>query len=143
SYIVASGNTLTAIASGLAAAVNADPNLKSIGVSATSSGAVVTINSTLLSPAAFSQRASSGATESVALSGSSSALASLDSSKSFAANPVLGAGVNTANITALSGGGTQTTNSYPVTIASATTISPASDADGNMTSDGTNSFSWD
>ncbi len=42
-----------------------------------------------------------------------------------------------------SGGGTAATNSYPITINSASSATLQYDANGNMTSDGTNTYSWD
>ncbi len=44
-YTVGSSDTLSTIASSLASAINSDTNLQGIGVSATSSGALVTLNS--------------------------------------------------------------------------------------------------
>ena len=45
SYTAMSGDTLTSFATGLTAAINASTNLKNIGVTATSSGAQITIQS--------------------------------------------------------------------------------------------------
>ncbi len=45
SYTVGSSDTLSTIASSLASAINSDTNLQGIGVSATSSGTIITLNS--------------------------------------------------------------------------------------------------
>jgi RHS repeat-associated protein len=62
-YVVPASSTLNSIASGISAAINADTNLQAIGLSSTSSSAVVTITS---SPG-YTGSHSSGATETIAL----------------------------------------------------------------------------
>ena len=64
-YTVASGNTTTNIATGLAAAVNADTNLQAIGVTATSSGALVTLTSNSTNTTNYRPFTSAAATESI------------------------------------------------------------------------------
>ncbi len=67
-YTVLSGDTLTSIASGLTATINADTGLSSLGVTATSAGPVITIKSTSSNATTYSQSTSGGATETIALS---------------------------------------------------------------------------
>jgi len=67
SYQVKSGDTLTTIASGLAAAINSDTTLQSIGVTGSSSGPVATIQSFSSNQTTYSSSLSSGATETLAL----------------------------------------------------------------------------
>ncbi len=62
-YTVLSGDTLTSIAAGIATAINADTNLQAIGVTATSSSAVVFIKSISLNNTTYAQSTSGGATE--------------------------------------------------------------------------------
>lgn len=66
-YTVASTDTLTSIASGLASAITSNSTVKNIGVSATSSGTVVTIQSNSTNPTTYRQSTSSGATETIGL----------------------------------------------------------------------------
>ena len=67
SYTVLSGDNLTSIAAGLASAISADANLQSIGLSATSSGALITIQSNSTNLTTYRQAVSSGATEQIIL----------------------------------------------------------------------------
>jgi hypothetical protein len=67
-YTVLSADTLSTIAAGLTAAVNADSDLTSLGVTATSAGAVITMKSTSDNAITYSQSTSSGATETMTLS---------------------------------------------------------------------------
>ena len=66
-YTVAAGDTIPTIATGLAAAINADTSLQGIGVSGAASGAVVTLTSNSLNATTLREVTSSGATETVAL----------------------------------------------------------------------------
>jgi RHS repeat-associated protein len=66
-YTVLMGDTLTSIATGLKNAINADVSLQAIGVSATSSGAVVTLSSTSTNVTTYTESTSGGATETIAL----------------------------------------------------------------------------
>jgi RHS repeat-associated protein len=143
SYPVQTGDDFTAIAAGLTSAVNSDTTLQGIGVSATSTGAVVTISSTSANPTTYATTVNSGATETLTLDGSLSTRAELNWSKKFSGSPVLTVGGNTAAVTAVSGGGTAATTSYPITVSSGSTQTFTHDANGNMTSDGTNSYLWD
>ena len=63
SYTVLAADTLTTIATAIAAAVNADTNLQAIGVTATSSSTVVNLKSTSINATTYAQTTSSGATE--------------------------------------------------------------------------------
>jgi RHS repeat-associated protein len=67
SYTVLSGDTLPSIASGVANAVNSDTNLQSVGISASASSTVVTIQSNSLNVTSYRQSTSSGATETIGL----------------------------------------------------------------------------
>jgi RHS repeat-associated protein len=66
-YTVVAGNTLTTIATGLKNAINADASLQAIGVSATSSAAVITMKSTSVNVTTYTQSVSVGSTETIAL----------------------------------------------------------------------------
>ncbi|MDP3510578.1 MAG: RHS repeat-associated core domain-containing protein [Candidatus Melainabacteria bacterium] len=85
-YTVLAGDNLTSIASGLAAALTADANLQGAGISATSAGQVVTLQSNSINPTTLRETTSATATEQIALN-------------------VPANGVQTASI-----GGTKTTN---------------------------------
>jgi RHS repeat-associated protein len=74
SYMVSSGDTLSSIAAGISAAINADTNLSAIGINATSSAAVVNIHSSSVTATTYSQSANSGATETIALAASTGVL---------------------------------------------------------------------
>ena len=67
SYTVLSGDTLTSIATGLAAAVNADSNLSALGISATSNSTVVSLESLSPNTTSYAQSVNSGGTETIAL----------------------------------------------------------------------------
>ena len=67
SYTVASGNTLTNIASGLVSAINTNSNLSTLGVTATSTGTAVHISSSSTNLTTYAQSTNTGATESIAL----------------------------------------------------------------------------
>ncbi len=75
-YTVQSGDTLTSIATNLAAAINADSDLQNIGVSATSNSTVVSLKSTSPNLTTFAQSVSAGATATIALSASTSVIQS-------------------------------------------------------------------
>ena len=68
SYTVAAADTLTTIATGIKTAVNADANLQSIGLSATSSGTVVTFTSNSTNITTYRESINSSATEKLSLS---------------------------------------------------------------------------
>jgi len=67
-YTVQSTDTLTSIATGLAAAINADTHLSGISVSATSSSTVVFVKSASTNLTTYQQSVSTGATETLGLS---------------------------------------------------------------------------
>ena len=67
SYTVLSTDTLTTIAAGLAAAINADTHLSAIGVSATSASTVITMTSTATDVTTYTGSVSGGATETITL----------------------------------------------------------------------------
>ena len=142
-YTVLSGDTTTTIATALKTAINADTTLSSLGITATSSGAVITITSSSPNATSYTESVNSGATETITLGLSCSSTATISPSTAFTANPQLASGANTASVTAVSGGGTAKTNTYPITISSATGQSLTYDSNGNMTSDGTNTYAWD
>jgi hypothetical protein len=208
SYTVHSGDTLTSIATALAAAINADTNLNAIGVGSTSSAAVVS----LLTDTYYTESTNSGATETLTIgtlnrgnvsvtvggkptTGDTLTITSHNSSltsgqeavtytvlstdtlltiangleaainadtklaalgvtspansttfawaQSFAGNSNLPAGASLASVTAKDGSSNTKTNGYAVLVNSATSSTLTFDANGNMTSDGTNSYSWD
>ncbi|HEY9684985.1 MAG TPA: RHS repeat-associated core domain-containing protein [Oculatellaceae cyanobacterium] len=208
SYTVQSGDTLTSIATGLAAAINADTTLNTIGVSATSSGAVI---NTYTNPH-YTVSTSTGATETIslgtnnrgnntvtiggtptsgdtltvtsfsgALSGGQSvstytvqstdtlltiangleaainantALQTLgvtapanvalqSTSQNFSGIAVLPSGTSYASVSAKDGGGNTKTNTSVYSTTGAPSTSLTYDANGNMTSDGTNTYVWD
>ncbi|MEI9998552.1 MAG: hypothetical protein WDO13_04985 [Verrucomicrobiota bacterium] len=65
-------------------------------------------------------------------------------STNFVANPTLSGGTNTVSVVATNGNGAAQTNQYQVVLPSAATITPAYDADGNMTSNGNGqTYAWD
>ncbi len=143
-YPVISGNSTADIALGLKTLINADTTLSTLGVTATQAGSVVTITSTSVNPTTYTAAVSTTGHETIALSGSSAAAATVSPTKAFTANPVLGTGANSATVTALSGGGTSGTSSaLSVTINALTPLTPSNDANGNMTSNGTDSYAWD
>ena len=65
-YTVLSGDTLSSIATGLKSAINADTSLAAAGITATSSGVVVSCQSNSPNVTAYRQSFSSGSTESIA-----------------------------------------------------------------------------
>jgi hypothetical protein len=143
SYTVMSGDSTTSIASALTSAINSDSTLSSLGVTATVSGAVITITSKSINTTTYTTATSTGATETLALNGSQGTAATLNSSQSFSGIPTIPAGSNAASITAVSGGGTPATNNYQINVGNAGGKSLTYDSNGNMTSDGTNSYAWD
>jgi RHS repeat-associated protein len=118
SYTVQSGDSTTSIATGLKDVVNANNTLQSLGVTATSSGPVVTLTSLSTNATTYTTAESSGATESITLEGNVASGGAIAPANSFVANPFLTAGANIASLTAVSGGGTTAINSYPIFVAS-------------------------
>lgn len=66
-YAVLAGDTLTSIATGLKAAINADSNLQAIGVTATSASTNITIQSNSLNLTSYRKSTNAGATETISL----------------------------------------------------------------------------
>jgi RHS repeat-associated protein len=66
-YTVLAGDTLTSIATGLAAALTADANLQGAGISATSASQVVTLQSNSINQTTLRETTSATATEQIAL----------------------------------------------------------------------------
>ena len=178
---VCNRDTLTTIATGLAASINADSNLAAVGVTATAVSTVVNIKSTSTNNTTYAKSTSGGATETIVLAPASSATqygynnvnemtsiaagggtlfqattnkalksatingsaATLQWAESFSGQPSLSSGSNTVPVSATDGAGTVKTNNYQINLAGPTSATPTHDANGNMTSDGTNSYSWD
>jgi RHS repeat-associated protein len=69
-YTVLSGDTVTSIATNVAAAINADSNLSNIGVTASSSSTIVSIESVSPNLTTYAQSANTGATETIKLGAS-------------------------------------------------------------------------
>ncbi len=143
-YVVQSGDSATNAATGLKNAINADSVMSGLGITATSSGAVLTISASSSSNATrISYAKSSGATETITLGTVAGSVAKESPSTVFSDNTVLAAGANSTAITAVSGGGTASTKTWPVNLASGSSSTLSYDLNGNMTSDGTNTFDWD
>ena len=210
SYTVSSGNTYTSIAASLASAINADTNFPAIALSATSSGAVLTL--TTKSPT-YVASTSGGATETVTvgynnlgattvavggkvtsgdvltltttyapLSGGSQAVhytvvstdtlttiaaglaaavnantgltavgvtatastpATLSTAQTFSASKLLPFGSSNSTVTAIDGSNNSVANNYQLGITGSAFTSLTYDLNGNMTSDGTNTYQWD
>jgi RHS repeat-associated protein len=69
--------------------------------------------------------------------------ATLNWSENFTGNAVLSTGVNNATLTAVDAVPNTVTNSYKISVNSGSSSSLTYDSNGNMTSDGTNSYAWD
>jgi RHS repeat-associated protein len=212
-YPVPSGSpSTTTMAAGIASAINADTNLQAIGVTAASTGAVITIS---VNATTYTVSTSGGATETLSLgsningnsaasiggtvtnsdtliitvhnsalsggqepvpytvsssptipgvasglvaainadtnlqklgvtsSNSNAATSGLASAQNFSGTATLAAGTNTAAVAGTNGNSLTTTNLYQVPIPSSGSQNLTYDANGNMTSDGTNSYSYD
>ncbi len=180
-YIVQASDTLASIATNLASAITADTALQAISVSATASGTVVFINSGSKLLTTYASSTSGGATETLSLASSTSAnqygynnlneltsiaaggatrfegtankalksatvnssAATLPDSQKFAANATLSSGANTIPASVTDGTNSTKTSSYRVSAKGSASSSPTFDANGNMTSDGTNTYEWD
>ncbi|HEY9772240.1 MAG TPA: hypothetical protein V6C81_00365, partial [Planktothrix sp.] len=208
SYVAASGDSETSVASGLKIAFNADTKLQAIGLTSSSSGSVLTttastatlsaaktgtvmitlgtaiganVLATIGGAPASGNTVSvtvhfsglSGGTEtatytcatgdtivttaaglagkintdskfqSLGITATNGANGILAFSESFLAQPTLVSGANTANVSATDGNNNTKTNPYQVAIPSGSTINYTFDLNGNMTSDGVNSYAWD
>ncbi|MBX9724216.1 MAG: LysM peptidoglycan-binding domain-containing protein, partial [Candidatus Obscuribacterales bacterium] len=69
--------------------------------------------------------------------------ANLPDSQKFAGNAILNSGANTIPASVTDGTNTTKTSSYRVSAKGSASSSPTFDANGNMTSDGTNTYEWD
>jgi RHS repeat-associated protein len=210
SYTAAGGNTLTSIATGLRNAINADTNLAAIGVTATSSAAVVTIatagttyttstsggatvtltqgtnangnstvavggrvtaentatittfnptlpggqqavtfnigaSDTLVSIAAGLANAMNGNAnlQTLGVTAKNSDAADLTFSQSFSGNGTVPSNASLANVSATDAVPTTKTNTNALTVTASASSTLTWDANGNMTSDGTNTYKWD
>ena len=72
-----------------------------------------------------------------------SVAATLPTSTSFNASPVLSTGNNSTTVAATDGANNTVTNPYQVSVKGGPSATLTYDANGNMTSDGTNSYAWD
>jgi hypothetical protein len=63
--------------------------------------------------------------------------------KNFSGNFTVPAGATQASIGATDGGGNQVTNNYQLSVAGPATQTPSYDFNGNLISDGTNTYLWD
>ncbi|MDR3615618.1 MAG: RHS repeat-associated core domain-containing protein, partial [Candidatus Obscuribacterales bacterium] len=210
SYTVGSGNTYTSIAASLASLINADANFPPIALSATSSGAVLTLTTksptyvvttntgatetatvgynnlgatvisvggkitagdvitltttysplsggvqavhytvlstdtltTVVSGLAAAVNANSSLTG-VGLSAAVSTPAILSTAQTFSASKVLPSGTSNATVTAVDGSNNSIANNYQLGVTGSPSTSLTYDLNGNMTSDGTNTYSWD
>ena len=181
-YTVASGDNLNSIAAGLAGVISGDSTLSALGISASSSSAVVNLSSTSNNLTTYAKSTSGGATETITLGQSAGITASsfnnlneltstsgggparfqgttnkpivsatidstvhanLPNSTSFNANPVLSSGANSSTVHVVDGNNTSVTNTYQIGVQGGPSASPVCDANGNCTSDGTNSYSYD
>ncbi len=73
-YVVQSGDSISSIATNLAAAITADTNLQAIGVNAVASSSQIKLRSTSANLTSYSQSTSGGATESIVLGVSTNAV---------------------------------------------------------------------
>jgi RHS repeat-associated protein len=69
--------------------------------------------------------------------------ATLNTSETFSANPILAAPQNNASVSAVDGGNNTKTNSYQIGSNGALTQNLSYDLNGNLLSDGTNTYQWD
>jgi RHS repeat-associated protein len=184
-YPVLSTDTLTSIASGIASAVNSDSNLAAIGVTATSSSTVVSLQSTSPNLTTYASSVSGGSTETISLNstsgvfqasynnvneltglspggavrfqgttnkaiqsasvtnGSNNVAATLAYAKSFSANGLVPSGSSQSTVSAIDGAGNNTSIPVQQAINGGSSSTLTFDANGNMTSDGTNTYQWD
>ncbi len=89
-YTVQSGDTLKTITSGLAAAINANSNLKALGVRATSTQTTIGITSKSPNTTTYTKSTSGGATETLTLSPASNQLSQVTVSGSASAGDSVG-----------------------------------------------------
>lgn len=108
SYTVLSGDNLVTIAAGLAAAINSNTNLQTLGVTATNTAA-----------------------------------ADLTWSTNFTASPSLPSGTSTATVSATDGANNTKTDLHQNHVNTPSSQTLTFDLNGNMTSDGINTYKWD
>jgi len=180
-YTVLAGDTLSSIATGLATAINANANLTAVGVTASASSTVLNIKSASINNTTYTKSLSGGATATLTLAPATSATqysynnlnelttiaaggatkfeattnkalksatvnsnaATLNWSKNFTGNASLTSGTNTVPVGATDGANNTVTNSYQIAATGPSSSTQTHDANGNMTNDGTNSYSWD
>ncbi|MCW5824878.1 MAG: LysM peptidoglycan-binding domain-containing protein [Cyanobacteria bacterium TGS_CYA1] len=180
-YTVLGGDTLTTIASGIASAINADTDLSTQGITATSSSTVVNIKSTSVNATTYTKSLSGGATETITLAPATNVTAygynnvnaltsiapggaalfkgtankalksatinsnpaTLNYTEEFQGNATLSTGNNNIPVAVTDGANNTKTNNYQVVAGTGSSASPTFDANGNMTSDGTNTYAWD
>lgn len=184
-YTVLSGDTLTSIATGIAAAINADTNLSAIGISAAANSTIVSMQSTSPNLTTFASSVSGGATETISLNktsgvsqaaynnvneltglspggsvlfqgstnkaiksasvtnGSNNVAATLAFAKSFSANGQVPSGSSQSTVSAIDGANNTTSIPVQHAINGGASSTLTFDANGNMTSDGTNTYQWD
>lgn len=180
-YTVLPGDTLNSIASGIAAMLNSDSSLAAIGVTASAISTVVNISSASINATTYAKSTGVGATETLTLTPATAATqyrynnlneltsiaaggatrvqafankalksatvnslpANLNWSENFSGNANLSSGGNSVTISATDGASNVKTNSYQVSAYGPSSATPTFDANGNLTSDGMNSYSWD
>lgn len=180
-HTVLGGDTLTTIASGIASAINADSALTTQGITATSSSTVVNLKSTSVNATTYSKSLSGGATETITLAPATNVTAyaynnvneltsiapggaalfkgtankalksatvnsnpaTLNYTEEFQGNATLSTGNNNIPVAVTDGANNTKTNNYQVVAGTGSSASPTFDANGNMTSDGTNTYAWD
>jgi RHS repeat-associated protein len=180
-YTVLAGDTLNSIASGIASMLNSDSSLAAIGVNASVVSTVVSISSTSIDATTYAKTTSVGATEILTIAPATSATqygynnlneltsiaaggatrfqaltnkalkgatvnslpANLNWSESFSGNANLSGGGNSLPVSATDGAGNIKTNSYQITTVGPSTAALTFDANGNLSYDGVNSYSWD
>lgn len=180
-YTVLAGDTLNTIASGLATAINNDTALAAQGISATVNSTVVNIKSVSVNATSYTQSLSGGATETITLAPSTgvtkfvhndvneltslsaggavhfsgNANKALDSatinsndanfewSKKFSGDEVLSTGNNNIPVAVTDGASNTKTSNHQVLVSSGSSATLTYDGNGNMTSDGTNTYAWD
>ncbi|MBK8220826.1 MAG: hypothetical protein IPK73_07375 [Candidatus Obscuribacter sp.] len=180
-YTVQPGDTLSSVATGIAAMINADSSLTGIGVSASAVSTVVNISSASINATTYSRATSGGATETLALAPATAATqygynnlneltsmgaggathfqgsannaltaatingspANLEWTQAFSGNANLNSGTNAVPVSGTNGAGTTKTDTHQISTIGSPSATPTFDANGNMTSDGTNTYEWD
>jgi hypothetical protein len=81
--------------------------------------------------------------QTLGLTSTNSSAATLVFSQSFVGTRALPYGASTASVSAVDGANNTKTNGYAMSVNGGSTMNLTFDLNGNMTSDGTNSYSWD